>query len=321
MAMDLRALRAFMAVASAGSISRAAERIHIAQPALSLQIKNLEEELGTALFERTPRGVTPTAAGNLLLAHAADILRRVDVACEDIRTAVKEPQGRVAVGLPQSLAKLVTVPLVRQVVARWPGIDLQIIEQSTGYIPQNLLTGHIDIGMTFGAAPEAGLRTEVLLEEDLLLVAAPGQLSGFGKGSMAQAMVVPFAELPRFPLVLPAGLHGLRSVIDHHSAMHGTALNVIAEVNAIPELIALAGADVGFTILSHAAVREEWRAGQVSCARIVQPAMTRQVCICRSATMPASLATGTVWTQLLEITGALVDSGAWPARAVRRHSA
>nr|WP_243736858.1 hypothetical protein [Cupriavidus sp. L7L] len=65
-------------------------------------------------------------------------------------------------------------------------------------------------------------------------------------------------------------------------------------------------------------MQEEWRAGQVSCARIVQPAMSRQVWICRSATMPVTLAASTVWTQLLEITAGLVDGGVWPARSVRR---
>lgn len=312
MALELRSLRGFVTVCAAGSISRAAERLHIAQPALSLQMKNLEEEFGTALLERNPRGVVATAAGEMLLAHATDILRRVDVAYEDTRTAIKQPQGRVAVGLPQSLAKLLTVPLVKEVCAEWPGINLQIIEQSTGYIPQGLLTGHLDIGMTFGHMPEAGLRVDRVLEERLLLVGPPGELSAHGQRGIDAAGSVPFSRLGRYPLILPAGLHGLRSLIDRFSASHDTELRVIAEVNAIPELIALAAAGAGFTILSHASVQEEWRGGVVSCARVAEEGFTRQVHLCRAATLPASLAVTTVWQRLLAITGRLVKGGEWP---------
>ncbi|HRO54642.1 MAG TPA: LysR family transcriptional regulator, partial [Alicycliphilus sp.] len=158
MRLDLRALRSFVAVASAGSISSAAQSLHIAQPALSVQIKQLEEQLGAALFDRHPRGVVPTAVGERLLGHAVEILRRVDVAYDDVRQAVDQPSGRVALALPQSVAKFVTVPLVQAVVRQWPMIQLQMVEMSSGYIPQQLLHGLVDIGMTFGTEDDARMR-------------------------------------------------------------------------------------------------------------------------------------------------------------------
>src|SRR5690606_32475295 len=117
---------------------------HIAQPALSTHIRQIEEQLGTPLFDRHPRGVTLTSAGERFLIHAVDILRRVDAAYDDVRGAVDEPAGRVAIGLPQSVAKFLTVPMVKEVVRRWPKIQLQMIELSSGYIPDNLVKGHID---------------------------------------------------------------------------------------------------------------------------------------------------------------------------------
>ena len=146
MRLDLRALRSFVAVASAGSISSAAQSLHIAQPALSVQIKQLEEQLGAALFDRHPRGVVPTAVGERLLGHAVEILRRVDVAYDDLRQAVDQPSGRVALALPQSVANFVTVPLVQAVVRQWPLIQLQMVELSSGYIPQQLLHGGLQVG-------------------------------------------------------------------------------------------------------------------------------------------------------------------------------
>ena len=103
MSVDLRGLRSFVAIASAGSISRAASNIHIAQPALSAQVRQIEEQLGAELLERSYRGVRLTAAGVRFLVHAKGILRQVDIALEDVREAVSVPTGRVAVGLPQSM--------------------------------------------------------------------------------------------------------------------------------------------------------------------------------------------------------------------------
>ena len=151
---DLRILRNFVAVATAGSISRAAELRHIAQPALSLQMRNLEESLGVRLFERTSRGVMVTAAGERLLAHALAMLERMEAAIEDVQGAADEPLGTVAVGLPLSVARYLATPLVRTVLARHPGIRLQLFEVSTGYIPEMLVKGQIDLGFTFAGSTE-----------------------------------------------------------------------------------------------------------------------------------------------------------------------
>ncbi len=177
MRLDLRALRSFVAVASAGSISSAAQSLHIAQPALSVQIKQLEEQLGAALFDRHPRGVVPTAVGERLLGHAVEILRRVDVAHDDVRQAVDQPSGRVAIALPQSVANFVTVPLVQAVVRQWPLIQLQMVELSSGYIPQQLLHGLVDIGITFGVEDDARMRFTHVLQEDLVFITTAQQLA------------------------------------------------------------------------------------------------------------------------------------------------
>ena len=101
-------------------------------------MEQMEEQLGTELLERTYRGVKLTAAGERFLTHAKDILRHVDVALEDVCEAISVPTGRVALGLPQSMAKYLGVPLVREVLQRWPKIQLQIIEMNTGYVPDHL---------------------------------------------------------------------------------------------------------------------------------------------------------------------------------------
>jgi len=314
MPVDVRGLRCFLAVAAAGSISRAAEVLHLAQPALSLQIKHLEEALGVALFTRSHKGVVPTAAGLRFESHARDILTRLDIACEDVRDVVTDPEGRVAIGLPQSMAKILTVPLVRETIRRWPKLRLQVIELSTGYIPNHLLTGHIDIGLTFQANAGSGLLSEHLVDEDLVLVAAPGRLGAVRKRGEPLGRTVRFRDLHRYPMILPAGEHGLRALIDGYVRSHEVDLAVLAEVNAIPELIALAAAGVGCTVLSYASVCAELRKGLLSAARISHPAVTRPVYLCRSATTPLSIAASVVLDLVVEIVRAQIADGSWPAR-------
>lgn len=309
--MEIRTLRSFVGVASAGSISRAAEQLHVAQPALSLQIKNMEQELGASLFERTHKGVVTTVAGARFLGHAIDILKRLDVAYEEVRDAVNEPSGRVAVGLPQSLAQILTVPLVREIVSRWPEIQFQLIELSTGYIPEYLANGHIDLGLTFGREEKAGLHFIHLLDEDLVFVTSPDQLrSVFGKLGVTRTKM-PFSQLPRFRLVLPTRAHSLRQRIDEYLTAEKRVLNVVAEVNTIAQLIEVAAAGVGSTILSHAAVNNHDRSLPVTALPIVGPNISRPVYLCRSASAPVSIAVSLVRDLIVEKVNSMVMSGQW----------
>jgi LysR family nitrogen assimilation transcriptional regulator len=305
-------MRSFVAVASAGSISRAADNLHIAQPALSLQIKNIEDHLGVQLFDRTPKGVTPTAAGARFLVHTIDILKRIDVAYEDVRDAVNEPSGRVALGLPQSMAKILTVPLVAEILRRWPKIHFQMIEMSTGYIPDYLVNGHIDIGLTFGVEEGAGLRCTHLVDEDLVFVTSPTQLMGAFGGDASGMREIRLAELQRFAMILPTAVHSLRSRIDEFLAGQRLSLKVIAEVNTIPQLIELAAAGVGSTILSYASVSGDRSAGRLATLRIVEPHLFRPVYLCRSATAPLSIATALVKDLITDTVKTMVASGSWP---------
>lgn len=317
--MDARTLRYFTAVADDGSFSRASERIGIAQPALSLQVRKLEAELGVELLRRTGRGVVPTAAGAKLLAHAREILRRLDVAREELRGEATEPIGRVAIGLAQSLAVALTVPIVREVVSAWPRISLQVNQGSTGYIPGWLRTGHLDLGFMFQADSAQGLHYQPLVDEELVLVGPPGSLP-IPTGSGATASAFPFAHLRNVPLILPARVHSLRELIDGYARRCGIDLRVIAEVDAVPQLKDLAMAGIGHTILSYPSVRDELVSGRLSGARIVEPLVERSVFLCRLASIPPSNATRAVEDLIRRTVTSLVNEGHWPARISQKPS-
>lgn len=312
MSVDLRGLRSFVAIASAGSISRAAGNIHIAQPALSTQVRQMEEQLGTELLERTYRGVKLTAAGERFLAHAKDILRHVDVALEDVREAISVPTGRVALGLPQSMAKYLGVPLVREVMLRWPKIQLQIIEMNTGYVPDHLLKGDIDLGMTFAAEDGTGISYTHLLDEELVFVSSPAQMAALHQGRKSRGNTIRVSDLCAFPIILPTTTHSLRRRIDVCLHEAKVRLDVVAEVNAIPQLIELAAAGVGSTVLSYASVFRDpsWR--KLTVSKIIDPSITRSVYLCRSGTTPRSIAMSMTQRLIESLVEGMVRTGEWP---------
>lgn len=314
MSFDLRTLRSFVSIASTGSISAAAEIQHIAQPALSVQIRQLEEQLGATLFERHPRGVKLTAAGERLLEHVIEILRRVDIAYEDVRNAINEPSGSVAIAVPQSVAKFITVPLVREVVQKWPKINLQLIELSSGYIPDQVLRGLVDIGITFGTEEDIRLQFTHLVDEELVLVISRQQQSSWLRASLKRDQAISLRDLQSLPIILPTTTHSLRRHINEYLAQEKASLNIIAEVNVIPDLIALAKAGIGATILSYGAVKEPVESGQLLAISIKQPQISRPIYSCRSGILPMSIAATKIHEQLHQIIERLIASGEWPTK-------
>lgn len=312
MSIDLRALRNFVTVASSGSISRAAEVQHVAQPALSLQIKRMEQSLGADLFARHPRGVKLTDAGHQFLTHAIDILRRVDVACEEIRVCSSTPSGVVAVGAPQSVARYLTVPVVSRVVRQWPQVHLQWMEMGSAYVPEEILRGRIDLGLTFGTEPDARLRFQHMLDEDLLLYASPATLARLTGADQTHADTIELHALQGLPMVMPSAGHSLRTCIDGYLERAGVCLRVIAEVNSVPRLLELAQSDVGATIVSLASIAPLPQGHTLRALKIVNPAMQRSVYCVKLATTPMTLAVSKVEQLIQDTVESLVADGTWP---------
>lgn len=316
MSIDLRALRSFITVASAGSISRAAETLHIAQPALSLQMKNLELELGVQLLERVPKGIRLTEPGHRLLDHANHLVRQFEIACDDVRDSGTSPRGSVVIGLPQSIAKQLMLPLVQLTLARWPHIRLGITELSTGFVPAQVLAGHLDLGIVFQTEENPALRFEQLVEEDLVVVAKAGQ---FTRRETARSRALPeirLSELLALPLIVPAKPHSLRTLIDRYLGADRQPLPILVEVNSVPQLIELIAAGVGCSILSHASVVSEAKAGSLSVARISGVRIQRPVFLVSNTGRPASAATAVVHQALIDLTCDLVRKRRWPARLI-----
>ncbi len=304
--MDLRALRYFVGVAECGSFSRAAERLHTAQPNLSLQIQKLEAELGVRLFHRSRKGATATAAGERLLGHARAILTQAQAARDDLRTEAAEPIGPVVFGLPQSIAITLAVPVVREVIRRWPRVVLSVVDANTGDIPDRIRSGQFDLGLVFRAETGIDLRYNRLVEEELILVGPPGALAG--------RVSITIAEVSQLPLLLPSRRHSLREFIETCARRHNVSLDVVAEVDAMPQLRDLAMAGAGYSILAYASVRREVEAVRLDGSRIVEPVLRRSCFLCRSATLPPTRPVQAVEGLIREVAAELAAQGHWPTR-------
>lgn len=170
--MDLKQLEYFVRVAELGSFTRAAAALDVAQSALSRQIRLLEVELRQNLLVRNGRGATPTEAGRLLVEHGRGILHQMARAREDMDRMRGGLSGRVAIGLPNSVARVMTVPLTRAFRQELPEARLSISEGLSGAILEGLVSGRLDIVVLYNAQPSRDIDVSHLIDEDLVLVRA-----------------------------------------------------------------------------------------------------------------------------------------------------
>ena len=309
--MELRQLKYFIGIVNAGSLTRAAAHLHIAQPALSAQIVNLEAELGVQLLVRSVRGVTCTAAGVTFYKHAQLILRHCDQALLATRTAGDDVSGTVSVGLPSSVLALVGVALLGQIRNGYPNVRLQLTDSPSAYLTELLLQGRLDMAVLIEAGSIRGLVCRSLLTESLLFVKK-------AESGEDVAPDVCLALVAAHKLVLPILPNALRMQIDAAFASLGLKPDIFAEINSMGILAQVAGSGIAATINSWSAVARELDAGLLTVQRIVEPEITRTLALCHPDMAPLSGASQAVHDQLEIIIADLVERGSW--RGARRAS-
>lgn len=241
--MDLKQLEYFVRVAELGSFTRAAGVLNIAQPALSRQVRLLEVELRQNLLLRNGRGVTTTEAGKLLLEHGRGILHQVERAREDLGRVRGALAGRVALGLPPSIAKMMTVPLTRAFRKRLPNAALSISEGLTISMQEGLLTGRLDIALLYHPAPSPELETVPLMDEELLLI---GPRPPKGK---VTAQPISLKEISTLPLVIPSRPNAIRMVVETEMAGIGCKPEISLEIDGVAAILDLVADGAGYAIL------------------------------------------------------------------------
>jgi LysR family nitrogen assimilation transcriptional regulator len=247
--MDLKQLDTFVRVAELGSFTRAASVLRVAQPALSRQVRALEIELRQPLFDRNGRGVTLTAAGARLLAHGRGILQQVERARQDLEEHRGAAAGLVSIGLPPSISRTLTAPLVEAFRERFPRATLSMVEGLSTYALEWLAQGRIDCAVVYNAVPAAAIELQPVLQERLHLVSArsrPGKLV---------AKPATLAEVAACDLVIPSRPHAIRMQLETAMAEAGLKPRVALEVDSVPAMLDLVQRHALHAVLSLNAVQ------------------------------------------------------------------
>jgi LysR family nitrogen assimilation transcriptional regulator len=283
--MDLKQLEYFVRVAELGSFTRAAIALNVAQPALSRQVRLLEVELRQNLLTRNGRGALPTEAGKLLLAHGRGILHQVERAREELGRVRGSLAGRVAVGLPTSLARVLTVPLIRAHQTELPDATLAISEGLSVPMQESLIAGRLDIVVLYNAQPSADIDITPLLEEDLLLVQRrpPGLAEDPAPGPIR------LRELAGLPLVIPTRPNAIRMQVESELANLGCRLNIALEIDGVSAILDLVADGAGSAVLSRNAVASSIRPSAFTVRTITEPVLRSKICMATSALRPNTL--------------------------------
>lgn len=283
--MDLKQLEYFVRVAELGSFTRASIALDIAQPALSRQVRLLEVELSLTLLTRNGRGALPTEAGKLLLAHGRGILHQMARAREELGRVRGSLAGRVAVGIPTSLARVLTVPLTRAFRAQMPDATISISEGLTAGIQDSLINGRLDIAILYNAQPSSDLEIEPFTEEDLVLVQArpPGLEEDPPPGPIS---LLAAAQLP---LVIPSRPNAIRMHVESEIVNAGGRLNIALEIDGVAAILDLVADGAGSAVLSRNAVANSVRPSAFNVRAIEDPVLKIKFALVTSALRPTTL--------------------------------
>lgn len=290
--MNLKQLEYFVHVVELGSFSKAALVLDIAQPALSRQVRALEVDLRETLLLRNGRGVALTEAGQRLYEHGTAILQSVAAARSDMGALRDVATGRITVGLPPTLSRQLTLPLIDAFGRQCPQARLAIVEGLSSHIGEWISTGRVDIGLVYNPEAQPALDISPLLEEALCLVspasATPGMsgvqarpgAQGTGSGS---GTAITLAELPAYPLIAPERAHSIRRLLDTQAGLAGVRLQIAWEVSSIAAIIDLVAAGHGHAVLHASAVSATGRADQLAVRPLVQPRLSTVLCLASHA--------------------------------------
>ncbi len=279
--MDLKQLEYFVRVAELSSFTRAALQLGVTQPALSKHLRQLEVELRQNLLIRNGRGAAPTEAGKRLLEHGRGILHQVALAKEDLSSARGELSGRVSIGLPPSLSRLLTVPLTKAFQTELPMAKLRLTEGFSVLMLEGMRIGNLDMALLYNPASSADLEQTLLHEESLVLIS----VSQAGKGLEGN---ITLQATSRLPLILPSRPNAFRQLLDHEMTRLGVKPKIVMEVDGLNAILSLVQEGLGHAILPSYTLAHYPKDSFVVRA-ITQPKLSSQLMLVRPSQRPTTL--------------------------------
>ena len=281
--LDLRQIQYFVCVYEEGSFTRAARRLNVVQPALSMQIQRLEKRLGIDLFERTPRGVNATPAADSVYRLYQPLLLDLRNAGRLVLELSGKVSGKIAVGIIPSITNSVLPDVLSRFGAKYPDVEIRIDEAYSGTLIDWVVSGDLDIAIGNSTRRKDGISTHPLVEEELLLV----ERRNFGKRRPGP---IAFRELSELGLVLPSRRHGIRIIVNEVAGQQALRIVPKIEVDALAPTLRLVAEGGLMTVLPAIVARRAAADLPLQTRRIIEPKLTRELVYVYRAQRPLSLA-------------------------------
>jgi DNA-binding transcriptional LysR family regulator len=298
--LEIRQLKYFVKIVETGSFSRAAEALYVAQPALSAQVAQLEQELQCQLLSRSSRGVRATPAGMQFYRGAVTTLKHVESLRMVGAQRSAQVAGNVVVGVPASAAALFAVPLLRRIRELHPAIRLSLIETPSAFIGDMLVQGRLDVSVLFENSAVRGISSLAVLEEDLFLI-----------GSSLEGREASLCALDGMDMVMPAQPNSVRSLLDQACAASGVQLQMIAEISSPAIMLQLAREGLAATVLPWSVIGAQPAAERLSMIRLLDAGLQRRISVAHATDSPQTPAMLAVRSVLIETMQGLVREGIW----------
>lgn len=266
-------------------MTRAAEHLRVAQPALGLQMRQLEQDLGVALLDRHSRGVATTPAGQILYERALEVLALVERTRREVAAAAPDAVETITLGLSPSLMQLLATDLLVRVREEIAGLSLHLVEELTFVLLEMLARRELDLALGHDVPAAPGLERTPWLREELLLVTAPGAASAPAAGRFCGTVTL--AEALERNLVLAGRRDMVRRIVETAAERIGKPARVTFEVQSVPAMKILVADGLGATILPYGTAVAELRDGTLAGFRIDAPRLERTLYLVRPEKRPA----------------------------------
>jgi LysR family transcriptional regulator, nitrogen assimilation regulatory protein len=305
--IDIRQLNTFLTIAETGSFSRASERLFTAQPALSRQIRMLEEAMNVKLFIRHGRGVVMTAAGELLNQRAHTLLMDLERIRTDVAAVAGEVTGQVILGIIPSVAHTLSGAIIKKYRETYPQVTLIIEQAGSGELQAMVEQNRASIVVMYEPQHARNLHCSPFLTEGLYLISPlDSQYTKKSSVSFKQALQLSHAM---------HGLgNGLRSMLEKAAAAIHEKIHIDTEVNSLPLQLDMVRRGACHTILPYAAVHEMVSRGELCASKIISPDVSRSLVFGLPADRPASVATGKLREMIVSEISEQISSGLWAAK-------
>ncbi len=306
---DLTKWRAFLAIAELGSLTRAALFLNSNQSLLSRHLNALERECNARLFNRTGRGVALSDVGQRIFPHVKALLADAEQLEMEIRGEAREPAGRVTIGSLPSITNPIVGRLFKQLRERHPGIQLKILEGSSGQVEEWLSDSRVDIAILYRYGKSAPELEQALATVDSYLIGCAGD-------RLTAQPEVQFNKLHELPFILPGAPNGLRTALDAIARQERITLVPAIEADSLPLMRTAVAEARLYTVLPIHAVWNEVKEGRLQAAKIVSPEFQRIVSMTMARSKGPAKAVSVVATQIVSIVEDGARSGMWRSGAL-----